>query len=287
MISGLVERLVRGIRAEPAPPPALAHKPFLRGACNVCGRASRFFRDDPSLDRESLTCERCRTTSRYRSIARGILNAIRARTGIDAEAIANLPVRARVPTFRVFDTQAPFFYEPAAYPLPTLLRRCEWIDVTVSSYRADQPPGAALAEGVVNQNLERLTFADASFDLVITSDVMEHVRLDDRAHAEIARVTAPRGVYVFTVPHFRDRRNTLVRVKVHDPDDASRDEFLTAPEYHGDANATDGKGALSYRSYGTVLDETLDGLGFDVTYTLERDDTHVIRNTELFYCVKR
>lgn len=287
MIAGFVQRLMRGVRAEPVPPPALAHKAFLRGVCNVCGRAGRFFRDDPSLDRESLTCEHCRTTSRYRSIARGVLQAIHARTGIGAASIAELPVRARVAKFRVYDTQAPFFYEPAAYPLPTLLRRCEWIDVAVSSYRADQPPGASLADGVVNQNLERLTFADASFDLVVTSDVMEHVRLDDRAHAEIARVTAPGGVYLFTVPHFRDRRDTLVRVKVHDPDDASRDEYLTEPEYHGDANATDGKGALSYRSYGTVLDETLDRLGFDVSYTCERDDRHVIRNAELFYCVKR
>lgn len=287
MIVGFVQRLLHGARAEPVAPPALAHKPFLRGSCNVCGKEARFFRDDPSLDRESLTCEHCRTTSRYRSIAQGVLRAIRERTGVRASSIAALPTSARGARLRVYDTQAPFFYEPAAYPLPTLLRRRDWIDVTVSSYRPDRAPGETLAPGVVNQNLERLTFPDASFDLVITSDVMEHVRLDDRAHAEIARVIAPGGVYLFTVPHFRDRRDTLVRVKVHDPDDASRDEFLTEPEYHGDANATDGKGALSYRSYGTVLDETLAELGFDVTYACENDDRHVIRNAELFYCVKR
>ena len=286
-IAGWFRRLTKATPAEPPPPPALAHKPFIRGTCNVCGRASRFFRDDPSLDRESLTCEHCRTTARYRSIARGVLDAIRARTGIAADAIAQLPVRAPNTMFRVYDTQAPFFYEPAAYPLPDLLRRCEWIDLTVSSYRAEHAPGAALGPGLVNQNLERLTFPDATFDLVVTSDVMEHVRLDDRAHAEIARVTKPGGVYLFTVPHFRDRRDTLVRVKVHDPDDPSRDEFLTEPEYHGDANATDGRGALSYRSYGTVLDDALKALGFDVTYTFGSDDVHVVRNCELFYCVKR
>ncbi len=67
--------------------PTLARKPFLRGVCNVCGQATRFFRDDPSLDRESLACEHCRTTSRYRSIARGMLKAIEARTGIRADAL--------------------------------------------------------------------------------------------------------------------------------------------------------------------------------------------------------
>jgi SAM-dependent methyltransferase len=279
-------RIVGRFRAEP-PPAALAHKPFLRGTCNVCGRRARFFRDDPSLDRESLTCEHCRTTARYRSIARGVLDAIRMRTGIAAASIAELPVHADGTKFRIYDTQAPFFFEPAAYPLPDLLRRCEWIDVTVSSYRAESAPGAMLSDSVVNQNLERLTFPDASFDLVVTSDVMEHVRLDDRAHAEIARVLRPGGVYVFTVPHWRDRHDTFVRVRVHDPDDPSRDEYVTEPEYHGDANAADGRGALSYRSYGTVIDEDLAALGFDVTYTFEQEDVHAIRNCELFYCVKR
>ncbi len=273
--------------AEPPAPAGLAHKTFLRGTCNVCGRATRFFRDDPTLDRESLTCEHCRTTSRYRSIARGILEAISSRTGVSAGALDQLPLHAGVPPFRVLDTQAPFFFEPCAYPLPDILRRRDWIDVTVSSYRPDRPPGELLSPGIVNQNLERLTFADAAFDLVVTSDVMEHVRLDDRAHAEIARVLKPGGIYVFTVPHFRDRRDTFVRVRVHDPADPARDEFVTVPEYHGDANAADGRGALSYRSYGTVLDEDLAALGFDVRYTFAADDVHGIRNTELFYCVKR
>jgi hypothetical protein len=95
------------------------------------------------------------------------------------------------------------------------------------------------------------------------------------------------GIHVFTVPHFRDRRDALVRVRVHAADDPARDERLTEREYHGDANAPDGAGALSYRSYGTILDEALDALGFDVHYSFENDDTHGIRHTELFYCVKR
>ena len=268
-------------------PASLAHKPFLRGTCNICGRRARFFRDDPSLDRESLTCEHCRSTSRYRSIARGVLRAIAQRAGVEAPSIAALPAKLDGVLLTIYDTQAPFRFEPAAYPLPDLLRERPWIDVTVSSWRPESPRGAELAPGVVNQTLEQLTFADASFDLVVTSDVMEHVRLDERAHREIARVLKPGGVYVFTVPHFRDRRDTLVRVRVHDPDDPSRDEFLTPPEYHGDANAPAAQGALSYRSYGTDLDASLQALGFDVRYEFVDDDASVIRRTELFYCVKR
>ena len=83
---------------------------------------------------------------------------------------------------------------------------------------------------MTNQNLECLTFADESLDIVITSDVMEHVRLDDRAHKEIHRVLKPGGIYIFTVPHDRSLEQTMIRVQVNDPDDAKKDVHLLEPE---------------------------------------------------------
>jgi len=127
-----------------------------------------------------------------------------------------------------------------------------------------------------------LPFADASFDVVVTSDVMEHVRLDDLAHREIRRVLKPGGFYVFTVPHFRDRE-TLVRVRIVDPDDPAKDVDVLPREYHGDANSEDGR-ALAYRGFGTDLDDTLRSLGFDVAYTKEDFPELGILNTELFLC---
>ena len=45
--------------------------------------------------------------------------------------------------------------------------------------------------------------------------------------------------------------------------------------------------ALSYRSFGTDIDEDLNALGFDVEYT-KRDMPELgIMNTELFYCRRR
>jgi 2-polyprenyl-3-methyl-5-hydroxy-6-metoxy-1,4-benzoquinol methylase len=57
------------------------------------------------------------------------------------------------------------------------------------------------------------------------------------------------------------------------------------PEYHGDANSADGRGALSYRSYGTDLDAKLQQLGFNVEYTREDHPESGRMNTELFYCI--
>ncbi len=255
------------------------------GQCVVCGKPGRFFYQEVALWRETLNCEHCRTTSRYRSITRGILRAINELTGVEASSLANLPqVSSR--TLHVYDTQPPFYYETCAYPLPDLLKATGWIDVELSQYKPTLPMGKVLAKGVTNQNLECLTFDDASLDLVITSDVMEHVRLDDRAHREIFRVLKPGGVYIFTVPHSRDMDETLIRVQITDAEDPSKDVHLLEPEYHGDTNSDENNGVLSYRVYGRNIEAYLSELGFEVEYFNDDIEDMGILNTELFYCRK-
>jgi SAM-dependent methyltransferase len=273
--------------ALPCPRPRLAPRdtPFLSGRCNVCGSATRFFYTDPALYRESLICAHCLTTSRYRSIARGILDALRRLAGVEAPSLAELPRRVPGRRLAVYDTQLPFDNGGSAYPIPHILGEKAWLDLRVSTFRPDAPLGRRIGPRATNQNLERLRFRDASFDIVVTSDVMEHVRLAQAAHREIRRVLRPGGIYLFTVPHFRDRQ-TLTRVQVVDPEDPSQDVALTEPEYHQDANSPEGR-ALSYRSFGTDLDDELRGLGFDVAYTMEDFPDKGILNTELFSCALR
>ena len=253
------------------------------GTCNVCGTDSRFFYSDKSLYRESLLCGECLTSSRYRSIARGILRAIREITGIDAASIAELNSTTNATSLSIYDAQIPYYRTTRAYPIPELLAKCNWIQVETSVFQPTKPLGSRIRPRVTNQSLEKLTFADSSFDIVITSDVMEHVRSDLQAHHEIRRVLKPGGAYVFTVPHFRNSDQTFHRVQVVDPEDPSKDIFLTEKEYHGDPNAKGGR-ALSYRAYGTDLDRTLEELGFSLEYEMKDFEDSGILNTELFYC---
>lgn len=51
--------------------------------------------------------------------------------------------------------------------------------------------------------LERLPYADASFDLVACSWVLEHLAAPERALAEVARVLAPGGHFVCLTPNAR------------------------------------------------------------------------------------
>jgi SAM-dependent methyltransferase len=256
---------------------------FHAGSCNVCGSKTQFFYTDPAVYRESLVCRECLTTSRYRSIARGILKAIEDLTDIKAPSLAELQPTVENTMFKIYDTQPAFYWDTSAYPIPDLLAKCQWIETEISVYHPHKPLGFRLGPNFTNQNLENLTFPDNSFDVVVTSDVMEHVRLDNRAHKEIKRVLKPGGVYLFTVPHFRHERESIVRVEIVDPSDPTKDQFLMEKEYHGDAHSEDHR-ALSYRSYGTDVDEFLSELGFSVDYCRDDFPENGIMNTELFFC---
>lgn len=63
----------------------------------------------------------------------------------------------------------------------------------------DLEPGET-ADAVSCQDLARLTYPDARFDLILTSDVMQKLHDIDKAIAEIARVLRPGGAHVFSVP---------------------------------------------------------------------------------------
>lgn len=123
---------------------------------------------------------------------------------------------------------------------------------TAASTRlADQAPGYLASQydpsipwGSVHPNgrwrsedLERQTFADESFDLVVTQDVMEHVFAPDLAMREIARTLKPGGLHICTVPIVNKERPSVRRARRR-PDGTV--EHLLPPSYHGDPMSPDG-----------------------------------------------
>jgi SAM-dependent methyltransferase len=64
----------------------------------------------------------------------------------------------------------------------------------------------APAATVLGAPAEELPFDDASFDVVMASEVLEHIPADAAAFAEIARVVRPGGRVAVTVPRFWPER---------------------------------------------------------------------------------
>jgi SAM-dependent methyltransferase len=64
--------------------------------------------------------------------------------------------------------------------------------------------------------------ADASYDLIVCSHVLEHVPEDLRAMAELRRLLAPGGLLIVQVPYARDVAHTDEDPAVTDPEERRR-----------------------------------------------------------------
>ena len=106
-------------------------------------------------------------------------------------------------------------------------------------------------DGFRCEDLERLTFSDAHFDLVITQEVFEHVFDYRRAFREVMRTVRPGGAHVFTTPKYKHLRKSQDRAI------RSNGEIvhLAEPEYHG--NPIDSTGSLVTVHYGDDITEII------------------------------
>ena len=226
-----------------------------RFTCPVCGQDERPLYDFPDLDcrrehrigilRETLQCRHCFASMRQRSLALGILKHLARNGKAPVHSIEDL-ARQHLLGLAVLDSDN-------FSAISERLRRCS--TYVRSSYIPSRPWGQEIAPGYLNLDLQKLTLPDALFDLVLTSDVMEHVRDSDAAHREIFRVLKPGGAYVFNVPYLEDAAHDIQLVDTT----TDQDVFLCPPHYHGDPLSG---GVLAYRVFGRDLVDKLRLNGF-------------------------
>lgn len=138
--------------------------------------------------------------------------------------------------------------------LAWLRRRCG--SVATSEYLDGVEPGS-LRDGVRCEDVQRLSFADGSFDLCTSTEVFEHVPDDRAGFRELHRVLAPGGWLALTVP-MHDADATVERAR----GSGASLEHLLPPAYHGDR--LNGPGSvLVYRDYGRDLPARVRDAGFD------------------------
>jgi SAM-dependent methyltransferase len=83
-------------------------------------------------------------------------------------------------------------------------------------------PSGAIVDGVRCEDLTHLTYPNASFDLVLTSETLEHVPDLIAALHEIHRVLVPGGRHIFTIPFLPGLAETFARSRVR-PDGSIED----------------------------------------------------------------
>lgn len=214
----------------------------LSGLCPLCAERVVFGRpgESASFDvREGLACGRCGVSARMRQALSLLL--------------AGLP----------HDTARVYLTEQAS---PGFV----WLQHQVAAARGSEfgLDGARRArlqrwfhdlggQGALNEaDITALRDPDASFDAIGCFDVLEHVPDYRAALREFARVLAPGGRLVLTVPFLETLQQTLVRARLHDD---GRIEHLEPEEIHGDPVSG---GVLCFYHFGWDLLDALREAGF-------------------------
>lgn len=212
------------------------------GYCCICGSAQEFKRELFAI-RETYRCGKCKASLREREQARAILSCYGSP---HIDTLEQLVSEVEFGQLRI--------YEPGTIgPFRRLFKLLAHYQQ--SDYYAEDKRDSAPAN-IPHQTLESLSYADGIFDLVITSDIIEHVRKPGRAFSEIARVLKPGGRHIFTVPLQEPiPERTIARVDTS----GDEDKPILPEHYHGN-----GKGgrSLVYTDFGIDIVEMLSEAGF-------------------------
>jgi SAM-dependent methyltransferase len=133
---------------------------------------------------------------------------------------------------------------PASRGISVKLRR-NCLRYVASNFFPAEPAGAII-HGLRNENLERQTFRDGSFDVVVTIDVFEHLFDPAAAMREIHRTLKPGGVCISAFPMVKGQADGM-RLRARRGADGAVEHFEPA-EYHG--NPIDPEGSLVTVDYG-------------------------------------
>jgi SAM-dependent methyltransferase len=194
-------------------------------------------------EREGRQCAFCRAAWRVRHLSEVVLGDANARIGRDHQTISAM---VRDPAFGALKIAE-------INKLPGLHKFLSRL------------PGLSYSEygGPGSQDLMALSYDDASFDYVLTSDTLEHVPDFDRALSEIRRVLKPGGKHIFTIPIIWHRR-TRQRAQAVD----GRIVHQLPPSHHGGPESSPDD-YLVFNEFGGDVIERIEAAGFSTAVVRE------------------
>jgi len=134
--------------------------------------------------------------------------------------------------------------------------------IALSEFVDGAIPGE-VRSGVRCEDVQNLSYENASFDLVTHTEVMEHVPNDHLGFSELRRVLRKHSLMIFTVPIY-DSESTLERAHLSDGVVVHTSE----PVFHVDP-WRGGAGILAFRDYGRDILERLLGSGFSKAHFVD------------------
>ncbi len=233
------------------------------GKCVVCGRESVFRFDltiitpqlreawgipDRLVDafnrKESMFCSNCGSSLRVRRLAAVLMQTFAARNGLSCHSFAELLENKEFRDLKIAEINA-------CGGLHSYLK--DHPNLSYSEWMSDAAPGE-VRDGVRCEDLQRLTYPDNYFDIILTSETLEHVPDPDKAWQQIFRTLKDGGYHIFTIPVLLSQPTTVKRANLVN----GKRENLLAPAYHG---VWGSENMFVYTDFGMDLVEKLDGIG--------------------------
>lgn len=220
--------------------------------CPMCGQTVTVVNVREDV-RESGDCPACGSWTRTRHLALVICAVFERKLGRPINSIVEL---AGVPGLTFYNMQSSGTFHDILRQAPGY--QCsEYFDGGMAS--------GAIVNGVMHQDVMNLSFADNTFDLVISSDVFEHVANPYVGFAEILRVLRPGGSHVYTVPFFEGMLLDTTRASVVNGNLVHHLE----PLYHQDPVRD---GALVFTDFGLEMLVQQGKLGYEHVHVYRCDD---------------
>ena len=212
--------------------------------CYVCGNIGLTRVSDRNL-RENCFCINCGSSNRQRQIAYVICKTMTLERNRRVGSLRDL---------RKFTDLSLYNTESTAALHQSLLGVKNY---QFSEYYGPKYKSGDRVNNIIHQDLMSLSYEDSSFNLVISSDVFEHLPDPYKAHKEIHRVLKPKGRHIFTVPFLQSEFLDECRAFI---DDSGKQILLKEPIYHGDPLRPEG--VLVYRHFSLEMLLELRKIGF-------------------------
>lgn len=123
-------------------------------------------------------------------------------------------------------------------------------------YSASTSVGFVNGAGLRCEDITQTSFNDSSVDVIISSDVLEHVSNIETAFKETKRILKNGGFHIFTVP---PRPKTIKRAEFVE----GKTRLFMEPDYHSDP--LNPEGILAYWDFGVDAIELFSKSGLDVS----------------------
>ena len=213
------------------------------GFCPVCGKLTAMLKWGENF-RETGICVSCHSTNRQRQLAYLLCACY---TDDPQKSVSSLKELQKHSDLAIYNTESSGSLHRYLSPMPHYI---------CSEYLGMEYKPGEMTKGVRHENLMQLSFEDNCFDIILSSDVFEHIPLAYRGHREVFRVLKPGGRHIFTVPFHQ----TLYFDEVLAEWDGGQPKLLKPPIYHHDPLSP--QGILVYTIFSLQMLLKLNELGF-------------------------